>query len=163
MNPHKFTNSNPAGFDSNCATCGGKDRDSIHRPSRSRYAHWGAGSDLLPFPEGKRREEAISDGLRQLAKRCGIALREPLHIDSNGEFHLVASNGTDRDGPQDGCGQYGEQFAALIAKHGSRTGVLAYGYSNHRAASDGWCMMNHFAVQAMLEEAEATNPQPATP
>jgi len=30
MKKHEFINSNPAGFDSNCTTCGGKARDAIH-------------------------------------------------------------------------------------------------------------------------------------
>jgi hypothetical protein len=30
MKPHSFINSDPAGWDSNCAICGGKHRDSIH-------------------------------------------------------------------------------------------------------------------------------------
>jgi hypothetical protein len=30
MKPHFFVNSDPSAFDSNCTTCGGKCRDSIH-------------------------------------------------------------------------------------------------------------------------------------
>lgn len=130
------------------------DELTLETPAPSRYAHGGSGEDLSPMEDGRRREQAIADGLRRLAKRCGITLREPLNIDSNGEFHLIASNGTDRDGAQDQCGHYGEAFAVLIAKHGSRTGYVSH---NHRAASDGWCMMNHFSVQAMLEDAEGHN------
>lgn len=122
-------------------------------PKLSRYAHGGAGSTLLPWPEGQRRTEAMADGLRQLAERHGIKFREPLHPNANGEFSLVV------EGSKPGeTGHYGEAVAALIAKHGSRTGVIGYGYHNHRAASDGWCWMNHFAVQRMLEDAEGFQP-----
>lgn len=30
MKPHAYRHSNPAQFDSNCAVCGGKGRDSVH-------------------------------------------------------------------------------------------------------------------------------------
>ena len=163
MKPHKFINSDPAGFDSNCTVCGGKWRDAIHPkeegengakvpPALSRYAHGGAGSTLLPLPEGRRREAALADGLQQLAARCGIKLREPLQIDSNGEFHLAVSNGTDCDGPKDPCGRWGEEFAALLNwSKGARCG---YAPTQHHAPENGWCRLNHFAAQAMLEKAE---------
>jgi hypothetical protein len=117
----------------------------------SDYSH--AAFPGKPFQQGQAREAAMADGLRELAARYGVKFREPLHIDANGEFSLVAANEANQNAPSDPCGYYGEGLAALIAKHGSRTGSLAYGYHNHRAASDGWCKMNHFAVQAMLEEA----------
>lgn len=110
-----------------------------------------------PFPQGKARGEALAEGLRILAARYGVKFREPLHINAKGEFFLVVSNGTERDGPNDPCGQYGEGLAALIGKHGSRTGAIYYGYHHHREASAGWCWMNHFAIQAMLEDAAANS------
>jgi hypothetical protein len=119
----------------------------------SRYAHGGAGSTLAPWPESQRRAAAIADGLRQLAKRCGITLREPLTIDSNGEFSLAVSNGTERDGECDPCGQWGAGFAAhLNASGGARCGIYP---TTHHHERGGWRRINHFAAQVMLEQAEA--------
>jgi hypothetical protein len=103
-----------------------------------------------PVQQADAREAALAAGLRRLAKRHGIAFREPLQIDSRGEFPLVVSNGTPKDGPQDFCGQYGEALAAVISRHNPRTGRVPTSYMS---PENGWCRMNHFDVQAMLEEA----------
>lgn len=50
---HQFVNSDPASFDSNCSSCGGKDRDAVHSPYRdSEYIE---NPDLLPFCACGRR------------------------------------------------------------------------------------------------------------
>ena len=103
-----------------------------------------------PMQQGDAREKALAEGLRRLAKAHGIILREPLQIDSRGEFSLSVSNGTARDGQSDACGCYGVPLAALIAKHSPRTG---YAPTSFMSPENGWCRLHHFSVQAMLEEA----------
>ncbi len=105
--------------------------------------------ELSPLEEGRRREEELAEGLRRLAKAHGIAFRERLHINSNGEFSLSVSNGTERDGEKDPCGQYGEALAAILSKHGLRCGMFP---SHHISPCNGWGYMNHFTVEEMLEE-----------
>ena len=114
------------------------------------YVHWGINNTLLSWPEGQRRQQALADGLRRLAAANGIKFREPLQIDSNGEFSLAVSNGTDRDGPQDGCGEFGEVIAELVNKSGgARTGIHP---TKHMGANNGWCRLEHFAAQSILEK-----------
>lgn len=105
MKNHRFQNSNPAG--SNCTICEGKARDCIHNILVSEYAHQGTSESLSPMTDASRRESALADGLRRLAWKEGITFREPLQMDSNGEFSLAVSNGTARDGKHDVCGKFG--------------------------------------------------------
>jgi hypothetical protein len=104
---------------------------------------------LSPVLAGDYRAHHLAEGLRELAKKHGIKFREPLHIDTNGEFHLTVSNGTPHDGPNDGCGRYGT-LAPILVKYRPRTGI--YPTKHLSAEHDGWCMMNHFDVEKMLNE-----------
>ena len=115
---------------------------------KSKYAHGATG--LWGFPDAQRRGEGIANGLQLMAEQCNTKLIGGLHIDSNGEISLVCEEGF----------TYGPKLAPLIKKHGARTGALCYGYTMHTQETDCWCRMNHFAVQAMLEEyfAEQTTP-----
>jgi hypothetical protein len=112
----------------------------------SDYSH--AAFPGKPIQQGDAREAALADGLRELAACFGVTLREPLHIDSNGEFSLVVSNGTARDFAGDPCGQYGKEFADLIARYNPRMGLTP---SRFMSPENGWCRMNHFDAQTMLE------------
>lgn len=105
---------------------------------------------LSPYHAGKHREQMLAGGLRQLALYHGIKFREPLQIDSNGEFSLVAEHPTaERGFMGDPCGEYGERFAALLSKHNPRTGIMP---TKHLHSKDGWCRINHFDVERMLNE-----------
>lgn len=102
--------------------------------------------------EGDRREKELADGLRRLAAANGIKFREPLQIDSNGEFHLAVSNGTARDGSGDPCGQFGERIVSLLNKSdGARCGFMT---TNQMSPENGWCRLNHFEAQSILEEVD---------
>lgn len=103
------------------------------------------------------RQTALAEGLRALATKHGITLQEPLHIDSNGEFSIVAES----DNPSDRrCGftaHYGEAFAALLNKHRPRTGIAP----GSVCAENGWCRMNHFDVERLVMSCQ--EPPPAQP
>lgn len=103
-----------------------------------------------PVQQGQAREEALASGLRRLANAHGITFREPLRIGASGNFMLAVSNGTERDGKADACGKYGTALAGLISRHNPRTG---YAPTATMSPEGGWCYMNHFDVQSMLEEA----------
>jgi len=107
---------------------------------------------LSPYHAGMHREKMLACGLRMLALYHGIRFREPLQIDSNGEFALVAMlNHEEVYTPWASvqCGPYGETFVALLNKHNPRTGIRPTKYMH---AKDGWCRINHFDVERMLNE-----------
>lgn len=102
---------------------------------------------ITPFELGRRREQRLAQELIALAKKHGVVLREPLQIDTNGEYCLAVSNGSVNDGPSDPCGDFGA-LAKVLSKYRPRTGARpskVYSY-------DGWCYMNHFDVEKMIEE-----------
>lgn len=104
---------------------------------------------MTPWEAGRKRESMLAAGLRQLAIKHGIKFREPLQIDSNGEFSLVAALPGERGMPSDPCGEYGESFVALLNKHGPRTGIMHTKFMHDK---DGWCRIGHFDVESMLNE-----------
>lgn len=93
-----------------------------------------------PVQQGDAREAAIADGLRRLAAQHGLAFKEPLHINSLGEFQLFLVDGQ----------RYGEAFAALLCRHRPRCGTAPTRFLD---PLNSWCMMNHFDAAAMLTEA----------
>lgn len=107
---------------------------------KSIFSHYATG--LSGFPDARRRETELANGLRLMAEQCGTSLDGGLQIDAYGEIVLKTPAGK----------AYGERFVAYIAKHGSRTGWIVYGYNSFRAATDTWCKMNHFSVEAMLRD-----------
>ncbi len=112
------------------------------------FAHWGIDNSLSPLAEGDRREIALAEGLRRLAAANGIKFREPLQIDSNGEFSLAVV-GSDPQHPN-ACGKFGETIAALLNESGgARCGILP---TKYHSAENGWCRLNHFAAQSILEK-----------
>jgi len=93
---------------------------------------------LSPVDEAIRREKALADGLRRLAKDKGKTFEEPLQITSLGEFLLVARGG------------FGGDIAVLLnASGGARTGINPTRYLE---ATNNWCYLNHFAAQSILEK-----------
>lgn len=91
-----------------------------------------------PWEQGHNREVALADGLRKLAATFGLQFKEPLHIDSRGEFNLFLVDGQ----------RYGDAFVALLNQHSPRTG---YAPTKYMDPANSWCIMNHFDVQRMLE------------
>lgn len=104
----------------------------------SKYAH--AAFPGVGIQQADAREKALADGLRALATKYGFDFKEPLQITSNGEFVLSLAYNA----------RYGEAFVLLLNKHRPRTGMHPTKFID---PSNSWCMMNHFDVARMLDEA----------
>lgn len=96
---------------------------------------------MTPWETGQKREQLLASGLRTLGAKFGLLFREPLYIDTNGEFSLVVDH--DVRG-------YGQPFVDLLNKHNPRTGIKPTKYMDPR---NNWCRINHFDVERMLNEA----------
>lgn len=92
-----------------------------------------------PWEQGRTREVALAQGLMRLAEKYEVEFEAPLHINSNGEFRLVLAGGA----------RFGDELAGILSKYRPRCGVHP---TNHLDGMNGWCYMNHFNVQQMLEE-----------
>lgn len=92
-----------------------------------------------PVQQAEARGQALKEGLRRLADKFGLVFEENLNIDSRGEIKLFLFGGT-----------YGPEFVKLLNKHNPRTGIYPTKFID---PSNNWCMMNHFDVARMLEEA----------
>ena len=97
---------------------------------------------ISPLEFSREREALLAEGLNEIAEECGIKLQGPLHLNSRGEFPIYVEN---PEGSH--CGAYGEQFAALLARHGIRFGQQE---CNHASPTNGWGWMNHFAAERMV-------------
>lgn len=95
------------------------------------------------------RQAALGRALTALASIFGVRLQQPLYIDSNGEFSVVALKPSGEDPRFYGCGAYGTELAALLTRHKGRTG--AYGPATFEASS-GWCRLNHFNAERLVKE-----------
>jgi hypothetical protein len=95
-----------------------------------------------PLGQARTREANLAGGLRTLAERHSVKLREPLRINANGEFNVIAEGAT----PYKGCSPYGS-LAAVLNRHNPRTGVQP---GACLLPESGWCYMNHFDVERML-------------
>lgn len=107
---------------------------------------------MTQWEAGRKREQLLASGLRTLGAKHGIRFREPLQIDTNGEFSLVVLlNPEDEHTPSASvqCGSYGVSFVALLNKHNPRTGIRP---TKHMDPRNGWCRINHFDVERMLNE-----------
>lgn len=106
-----------------------------------------AAGELLAVPYADAREDALARSLVALAEEHGVTLQQPLHIDVNGEYSIVAvpGNGSDQ---RLGCGRYGAEFAAILNQHGSPRCGVASGATLQ--PESGWCRMNHFDVERMV-------------
>jgi hypothetical protein len=105
--------------------------------------------DIKSVQYNDLREKAISQALIAMAVECGIALKEPLHINSLGEFNFQVLHSDGRDTSL-GCGKFGLEFATYLNRFGVRTGAIEYGYSPCMRSDDGWCHMNHFQAEKMI-------------
>ncbi len=94
-----------------------------------------------------QREPALARALTALALELGVALQQPLHIDANGEYSIVALK-EDGSDPRYGCGAFGDAFAALLTRHQARCGTLPATIS----ASNGWCRLNHLEAETLVRQ-----------
>lgn len=91
------------------------------------------------------RESALAAALNAIADENHVALKQPLQIDSRGDFSLVCEAR-----PDEGIfSRYGAPFAALLTKHGARCGVQS---GAHIEANASWCWMQHFSVERLIND-----------
>lgn len=102
-----------------------------------------------PLELARERETRLAQGLRDLAAKHGKTFKEPLAIDSRGEFNLFIELDPPRPGFPGACGQYGDSLAAIISPHSPRCGMAP---GAHIDGQQGWCMMHHFDVERMLSK-----------
>lgn len=114
-----------------------------------------ARKQVSAWEHGRQRESALAEALFAAAQEHGVTLQQPLQIDSNGEFRIVAMP-ADGSSPDYGCGPFGETFADLLGKFRPRTGII---HLARIEPQSGWCRMNHFDVEAMVG-AHATSARP---
>lgn len=100
---------------------------------------------ISSFEHSRKREAALAKGLTAIALNYGVVLQQPLQIDSNGEFSIVAvKEGQD---PRYGCGQFGEKFAAALGKNW-RSGINTADFN--MLPENGWCRLNHFEAEKIV-------------
>ena len=114
-----------------------------------KYSH--ADFEGSPVAVAGKREIALANGLRLLARWHSKEFREPLSINSVGEIELIIKNPDAAEEQAGFCGRYGDALAARIARYNPRTGTQP---SNHMSPDNGWCYMNHFDVERMLTDFE---------
>ena len=119
------------------------------------HAEFGAGK-IKSVQHADLREAAIVGALQAIAKQMGVNLQTPMRIDSNGEISIVAMHPDGRD-PKMGCGAFGVEFAKLLSNHGPRTGTYP---ARTIDEVNGWCRMNHFSVESLLNEFHQNEVQP---
>lgn len=107
------------------------------------------------LPHSRLREAALANALHALAAMNGVTLQVPLHIDSRGEFSLVAmpENGSS---PDYGTGPYGA-FVDILNRHNPRTGVFP---TSMMSPGNGWCYINHFDAEHMVKRVFTEMQQP---
>jgi hypothetical protein len=110
---------------------------------RQTHARFFAG-EIKPVEHAHLREQHLRAALKTLAFSYGVSLQEPLQIDSNGEFSLVALK-EGQDPRYYGSAAFGD-FVTILNPHRPRTGIAPSDLSRE----NGWCLMNHFAVEEMV-------------
>lgn len=105
---------------------------------------------VVSFEYSRIREATLAEGLVIMAARMGCDLngfignnpprhRQPIQIDSRGEFCIYAMNESG----------FGAEFAeALNQSNGARTGIAT---TNMIDPMGRWCMLNHFAAENMVK------------
>lgn len=99
---------------------------------------------LGSLDHSRAREKHLAIALRELAKEYGARLQEPLHIDSRGDFSLIAL----RDGWTNalmGTAPFGG-FVELLNQHNPRTGTAP----GRLCEDNGWCYLNHFDAERLV-------------
>lgn len=100
---------------------------------------------LSPVEHRDAREAALGKALLALAREHGVQLQQPVQINANGEYSLVAMPADGRD-VRLGAGSFGT-LAAVLNRHRPRTGVSAGAVL---PPENGWCWMSHFDVEEMV-------------
>jgi hypothetical protein len=102
------------------------------------------------------REAHLAPALQELAAGFGVTLELPLHIDSRGEYRIVAMP-KDGSSPRYGTAPFGN-FAAVLNQHRPRTGQAP----GTVCPENGWCYMNHFDVERMVLTQSGLSPASET-
>lgn len=107
-----------------------------------------ADGQIKPVQFRDLREARLAAALNAMAADLGVKLRQPLHVDSLGEYSIVA---IPEDGslPQYGAGQFGQKFSAALNRHNPRTGERPGAIL---IPESGWCRLNHFEAEKMVLE-----------
>lgn len=102
--------------------------------------------EISPVAHAREREAAVAKALRAVAADHQVQLQEPLSIDSNGEFSIIAL-GDDGQVTCRGGGRFGDAFAELLTRNRARTGWPG---PNVILGCNGWCRLNHFEAEKMV-------------
>lgn len=111
----------------------------------ARYEKQFARRELSPVGYRDMREPALARALLAMAAELGVTLQQPLHIDANGEYSIVALKPGGND-PRYGCGAFGEAFAQALTSHRARCGVMPATMS----PDSGWCRLFHLEAEKMV-------------
>lgn len=90
-------------------------------------------------------QPALFQGLMDLAEVCGAKLQKPRAY-GNGEVSIITV--TNDHG---GCTPYGEEFSALLRLIPCRTGERQYGYNAIMIPCNGWCYVNYWSVEHLIQ------------
>lgn len=104
-------------------------------------------AEVSALEHSRRREAAIAQALVAVAADQGLLLQQPLHIDANGEFSVVALKSESSNPQVEGTAAFGPVFAELLSRHGARMGMVG-GYIGE---SNGWCRLNHFEAARLVK------------
>jgi hypothetical protein len=90
----------------------------------------------------------IAQALQAVAHELGADLKEPMHIDSRGEYAILAKRAEGAVAASyDAVGHYGEAFVEVLNRYSPRTGIFAGAILS---ASCGWCYLNHFDAEKLV-------------
>ena len=117
-------------------------------------------SKLSPLEHSRQREAAITLALEQVALEHGVTLQTPLHIDSRGEYSVVALRPDGRNPAHYGSGLFVNGFNELLNAYNPRCGVSA---GATLLPENGWCRLNHFDAERLVvafceRQAEVSEP-----
>jgi hypothetical protein len=103
------------------------------------------------------REAQLAIALRTMAADLGVQLREPVQIDSNGEYSVVSVR-TDGTSPPwgDAGGVFSAEFCAALNRHNPRCGVAPGAVL---VPENGWCRLHHLSAEKMVTEHYARQPR----
>jgi len=102
---------------------------------------------ISSFEYAHARETSLVSALVSMAALMGVTLQQPMQIDGNGEFSVVAMRPDGKNPNYYGCGEFGEAFLGCLNTASPRTGVLP----GTLCASTGWCRVNHFEAEKMVK------------
>ncbi len=119
-----------------------------------QYEQQFANRELSSVGYRDQREPALARALRAMATELGVTLQEPLQIDANGEYSIVALKPDGCD-PRYGCGAFGAPFAEALSRHRARTGITP----STMDAANGWCRLFHLEAEKMVRAYAQTQAQ----